>query len=346
MKSLDFGRYALTSCVAAAMLAACGGSQPPIGAPGAMPQTLAIATHAGHGKSWMQERPALPIASNAASASKSKGYKATPPLLYVANSTPTDNDLRIYHLGAKDPAPLATITDGIEGPNGDCIDGAGTLYVTNDPASGPGWVSEYPLGETVLSKIIKDGINTPAYCAVDAKGSLWVTNAGLNDAVEYLRGSTKPHLKITSGLHYPLGVAIDQSGILYVANGEPGGQQSIEVYSPGGTSPSRTITNGITFPGGIAVDSSGTLYVTNISQNNVVEYRSGEDSPFQMITESMHNPEGVIVNKKGVLYVANSQSENSSVAEFRLGSLQPMKRQITNGLFNPVGVAYYPPLLP
>jgi hypothetical protein len=33
MKSLDFGRYALSSCVATVMLSGCGGSQPPIGAP-------------------------------------------------------------------------------------------------------------------------------------------------------------------------------------------------------------------------------------------------------------------------------------------------------------------------
>jgi uncharacterized repeat protein (TIGR03803 family) len=33
MKSLDFSRYALSVCVATAMLAGCGGSQPPIGAP-------------------------------------------------------------------------------------------------------------------------------------------------------------------------------------------------------------------------------------------------------------------------------------------------------------------------
>jgi hypothetical protein len=39
MKISDFGRYALSSCVAATMLAGCGGSQPPIGAPGAMPQS-------------------------------------------------------------------------------------------------------------------------------------------------------------------------------------------------------------------------------------------------------------------------------------------------------------------
>ncbi len=35
------------------MLAGCGGSQPPIGAPGAMPQISALATHAERGKSWM-----------------------------------------------------------------------------------------------------------------------------------------------------------------------------------------------------------------------------------------------------------------------------------------------------
>src|SRR5271157_5517921 len=36
-------RYVLGSFAAAALLTACGGSQPPIGAPGAMPQSRAIA---------------------------------------------------------------------------------------------------------------------------------------------------------------------------------------------------------------------------------------------------------------------------------------------------------------
>ena len=39
-----FTRYAL-SCVAAAMLAGCGGSQPPIGAPGAMPESRNIVSN-------------------------------------------------------------------------------------------------------------------------------------------------------------------------------------------------------------------------------------------------------------------------------------------------------------
>src|ERR1700729_3013592 len=53
MKRLGIGRYALAIGAAAALLAGCGGSQPPIGAPGAMQQTSTLATRAAHGKSWM-----------------------------------------------------------------------------------------------------------------------------------------------------------------------------------------------------------------------------------------------------------------------------------------------------
>ena len=41
MRTLDFYRYVLGGCAFAAMLADCGGSQPPIGAPGAMQQSRA-----------------------------------------------------------------------------------------------------------------------------------------------------------------------------------------------------------------------------------------------------------------------------------------------------------------
>jgi hypothetical protein len=49
MKILDFGRYALGISVAAAMLAGCDGSRPPIGGAGAMPQTPAAAVRT---QSW------------------------------------------------------------------------------------------------------------------------------------------------------------------------------------------------------------------------------------------------------------------------------------------------------
>jgi|HubBroStandDraft_1064217.scaffolds.fasta_scaffold74282_2 sugar lactone lactonase YvrE len=256
MKSLDFGSYALCSCAVAAMLAGCGGSQPPIGSLNNDPV-------------WTQARTTAIAKTTVAPRSKSGGYKVTAPLLYITNVTQADNDVKIYRAEAKDPGPLAVITDKISTPNGDCIDSKGTLYVTNGPASGTGWISEYALGKTVASKVVTEGVNTPAFCAIDANGNLWVTNLGLNDVAEYLPGASKPHITITKDVYYPLGIAIDHAANLYVVNGFGSSNRNIEVYAPGSSSPSRTITDGITWPDGIAVDSNGTLYVTNIATENV-----------------------------------------------------------------------------
>jgi hypothetical protein len=46
LKTLDSVHKAFRTCAAVALLAGCGGSQPPIGEPGAMPQSPAIARHA------------------------------------------------------------------------------------------------------------------------------------------------------------------------------------------------------------------------------------------------------------------------------------------------------------
>jgi hypothetical protein len=55
----------------------------------------------------------------------------------------------------------------------------------------------------------------------------------------------------------------------------------------------------------------------------------------------------VVVDKNGWLYVANNgqYSDEMAVLEFPPHSLTP-SAEITGGLFHPVGVAYYPPLLP
>ena len=188
----------------------------------------------------------------------------------------------MYEATTNDPAPMETISDGLVIPTGACVDGQGTLYVTNEPASG-GWISVYPLGKTTPSRTITDGINVPGYCAIDAKGNLWVTNAGGPNVTEYLEGSKRPHTVITKGLVSPFGIAIDHSGTLYVGNLRGTVLHNVEVYARGSKSPSRTITNGVTSPMDLAVDSSGTLYVPNLNQNTVAEYQSGQSDPFRQL---------------------------------------------------------------
>ena len=53
MKSLGLSCNALAIGAAAALLAGCGGSQPPIGVSGAMPQSSTLAMHTDGGQSWM-----------------------------------------------------------------------------------------------------------------------------------------------------------------------------------------------------------------------------------------------------------------------------------------------------
>jgi hypothetical protein len=328
----SFRRAALGTC-AAAILAGCGGSQPPIGVQGAMPQGPVTLAH--HARTGLE-----------ATASKRRGivpqYATRNALLFVTNFT--NNDVTVYRARAKDPAPIAILSGDLDAPFGACVDGQGTLYVTNDPPSGNGWIAEYPLGQTAPSKMISDGIETPGFCAIDSENNLWVANIGGPNVTEYLYGTKKPHAVITRGMVFPIGIAIDRSGNMYVANRPVSGLANVVVYAPGSKAPARTITDGIKYPVGIGVDSIGTLYVTNATINNIEEYLQGRDHPYRAITRALNFPVALVLNRKGWLYVANVGSNN--IVEFPPNAIVPSRRAISKDLKAPNGVAYFPSSLP
>src|ERR1700722_8856947 len=212
MKSLDFGRCAPSCCLAAALLAGCRGSQPPIGP---------LDPSQGRSQSREIVKPLSTIPA----------YKVSGPLLYGTSYDLTSTPLKIFKANADDSKPIATIRNDIDNSSGPCIDDDGNLYVTNPYESG--WVSEYALGHTKPLRVITKGIYTPAFCAIDASGNLWVTNMGLDDVAEYLKGSSKPRATITNGLTNPDGIAIDHVGNLYVGNLQPYGTSNVQVYAPG-----------------------------------------------------------------------------------------------------------------
>ena len=346
MRISGVGRYALTSCVALAFLAGCGGSQPPISAPGSfdsITENLSVRQlNAARGlPEWALTKPR---------------YKITSQLMFVVNfTTPSGlGNVVVYDPKMNDPNPIAVITTGIDEPNGDCVDGSGTLYVGSDPGSGAGWISEYAPGKTKPFKTITDGLDGPALCTIDGQGNLWVTNnGGAANVTEYLKGSTEPHVTITKGLIYPIGIAIDHGGNLYVGNHVLYGTTNVQVYPPGRKSPTRTITDGVVWPTGIAVDVKGTLYVANggASPCNVEEYLPGQDRPFRAITDQIAGPTGLSFGKNGWLYVTNSGIQGCPgpspvILEFRPGSIKPSGRMISKGLQTPIGNAHFPPLVP
>jgi len=161
-------------------------------------------------------------------------------------------------------------------------------------------------------------------------------------------------LTLTKGLTAPDGIAIDHGGNIYVGNLDPRYASNVQVYSPGKEAPSRTITDGVTWPIGIAIDSKATLYVTNdVSPCNVEEYRAGQSKPYRTITDDIDGPVALTFTRTGRLYEVNEGRQGCTsdgpwpaILEFRSGSLLPSKRMIDNDLHTPVGVAYYPPVLP
>lgn len=157
MRTFAIRCYAF-SIAAVALLAGCGRSQPPIGAPGAMLQTSAVAAHADRPASWM-----LPEAKHEN-------------LLYVADYgvgviVYSYRPSRIKYVGLLSSPQQA---------EGECVDKAQNIFVT----AGPYGIFEYAHGGTNPIRILAVPDNEPLNCSIDP------TTGDLAAAgYPYLRGS-------------------------------------------------------------------------------------------------------------------------------------------------------------
>lgn len=152
-----FARSALIVGAAAALLAACGGSQPSIGAPGTIPQSRVVVTHAERGGSWM-----LPEA---------KGRD----LLYV--TVPYLPALGVYVYTYPRLKPVGQL-GATAVPEGECTDAAGHVFVVD---SGNYVVLEYAHGGTSPMAMIYSPAMLPFSCSIDpTTGNLAVSGRGTN----------------------------------------------------------------------------------------------------------------------------------------------------------------------
>jgi hypothetical protein len=163
-------RYASTAAVAI-LLAGCGGSQPPIGAPGAMPQSRAIAQHLARGKSWM-----LPEAR-------------ANNLLYV--STNYDG---VYVFSYPSGNLQGILSPGEELSAGMCVDRNGDVFMTDTRES---IVLEYAHGGAAPKATLYGPPSdfSPLGCSVDPMtGNLAVTNADSVEVMIFKRARGKPRI--------------------------------------------------------------------------------------------------------------------------------------------------------
>ncbi len=235
MRRLGLGRHALCSCVAAAVLTGCGGSQPPIGAPGAMPQSFATTTRAERGGSWM-----LPDAG-------------PQNLLYVT-------DLQQVLIFSYPRGRYEGTLLGFQLAVGDCADADGNVYVAD---YGYGQLFEYAHGGTKRIRTLSPG--DAGACAVDlTSGNLAVTNLASENrhntgsVAIYTNAHGKPAVYHDRDFYHYYFCGYDDQGNLFVDGLRyPGGTGNfVFAELPKGGSQLTTITldQYIGWPGGVQWD--------------------------------------------------------------------------------------------
>jgi hypothetical protein len=151
-------RSALSIAAVVAFLAGCAGSQPPIGAPGTMPQTSAIATHADRSGSWMR------------SEAQSEN------LLYVSDAS----YVTVY---SYPQGKLVGVLTGFESAVGECVDNKGDVFITNPSVTYSVYpdVVEYAHGGSQPIATLATTHLYPVGCSVDPTTGNLAVSGGDSD---------------------------------------------------------------------------------------------------------------------------------------------------------------------
>jgi uncharacterized repeat protein (TIGR03803 family) len=239
MRRWNLSHYAISSCVTAALLAGCGGSQPPIGAPGARPQSLPIPATSSYKLLYRfhprkdGKRPASGLLDVNGTLYGTTEYGGLGPgTVYSISTNGVHKVLYRFHGGA----------DGY-GPHSGLLDVNGMLYGTTEsggqPASGCAYYSScgtvYSVSTSGAEKVLyafkggSDGAY-PAANLIDVNGTLYGTTSlggtGYRGTVFSVTtsGAEKVLHSFTGGSDgaQPLAELIDVKGVLFGTTFEGG----------------------------------------------------------------------------------------------------------------------------
>lgn len=299
MGRIDFSRFALRSCVALALLAGCGGSQPPIGAPGAMPLTSAMvsAQRAAHrfSASYQQlyhfhpafdgTRPAarlLDVNGTLYGTTVGGGLRAKG-TIYRITTSGTHKTLYRFRGGS----------DGLDPQSSGLLNVNGTLYGTTefgggasacDATSGPGCGTVYSVSTSGTEKVMhafqggSDGALPQAAGLIDVNGTLYGTTAGGGDqscddgcgtvfSVTLSGGETVLHSFAGGDGAFPFASLVAVNGTLYGTTWGGGTYGRGTIFSISTSGAEKVLysfaggSDGMS-PGAGLINVSGTLYGT------------------------------------------------------------------------------------
>jgi uncharacterized repeat protein (TIGR03803 family) len=281
VKVLGYRRHALSSCVAAALLAGCDGSQPSIGAPGAMPESAHAVVHR-------------------------IGSAASYRLLY-SFSGGSDGNLPIANLINVNNTLYGTTYNGGAYGRYNCGNGCGTVF------------SITPSGaERVLHSFgaDADGAN-PQGGLIDVNGTLYGVTGG---GGAYDRGtvytiSTAGAEKVLysfgngSDGQYPYGAPINWHGTLYGTTqyGGMDGDGTVFSLSTGGTEKVLHSFVGVRHgqqPVAPLTNANGALYGTTLAGDGGIVFRTTVSGKFKLLRRFRDHSvlEGGLLNVNRTLY--------------------------------------------
>jgi hypothetical protein len=199
-----FNRYALTSCIATAAFAGCGGARSPIGAPGAMPQSRPVLVATVHGRD----------------------------LLYVSSDLATN----VYTY------PRGKLVSALGGSTGViCSNAAGDVFLSQVNVD---VIDEFQHGRSTPLAQLSEPFSSPHSCSADrTSGKLAVvSSAGEGVAVFRPRKRHHWHLPRLYPLpEYLFSCGYDASGDLFI-DGRTQSNQIVLAELAKGTSEFKSIT--------------------------------------------------------------------------------------------------------
>ena len=257
MKSLGFGRVTLCSCVAAAIVAGCGGtggSQSSTPTSGINPASVAghgLGVQSLHEGEYYTSVKAPKVHRDTGKSHVSPDAKSARRLLFISDDDTDD----VYIFGLPKMALMGTLT-GFYEPQGLCSDKAGKIWITN---TGTLQIFQYSRTGTLL-KTLSDTNGFPVGCAVyNTNGDLAVTNiegypSGDGTVDVYADASGTPTVYSNPSQPYNFFDAYDSSGDLYVDGFDDSGSRFSlsELPKGSGTMSTINISGGAIYsPGGV-----------------------------------------------------------------------------------------------
>jgi hypothetical protein len=234
-----------------------------------------------------------------------------------------------------------TITNGLNGPDGDWYDQAGNLYVGNYGGVG---IQEYAPGGSSPSFTYTSTLVDPIGVTTDEAGNVYAADYQGDQVVEFPQGSNTPsHACSVAGA--PENVAVKENGKVFAdLNFSAGGAGVVEFPSGlSNCSNEVTLISSLGFAGGMQLDNNNNLVVEDQTCPCVdIIDKPNYNAVSSTISNGFGDPFHLALNRYNTLiFVADVSNANVQVLRYPSGTPVTTLNG-SNGLSDPAGVATKP----